>query len=100
MTYRYKLSEEAEWDVYESYIWFQRQKEGLGDIFLATLDAVEEAIVSNPTAYPIRYKKKVSAFVVDRFPYLILYVIEENTVDVISVFDTSQQPSKWKKRIR
>lgn len=71
MPYNYQLSEEAEEDVYEGYLWYEEQKTGLGEEFLAALDAAEIAIVSNPNTYQVRYKKKVRTFVVNRFPYLI-----------------------------
>ncbi len=100
MTYNYQLSEEAESDIYESYIWYEKQKNGLGEEFLRILDAAEQAIISNPKTYHIRYKKKIRAFVVDRFPYLILYTVNGSDVDVISVFNTNKHPKNWKKRVK
>ncbi|AWW32502.1 type II toxin-antitoxin system RelE/ParE family toxin [Echinicola strongylocentroti] len=100
MPYNYRLSEEAESDVYDSYLWYEKQKEGLGEDFLNALDAVEQAITDNPTTYRSRYKKKVRAFVVDRFPYQVLYVVNGNDIDVISVFNTNQHPERWKKRVK
>ncbi len=100
MPYNFRLSEEAESDVYDSYLWYDRQKKGLGEEFLDALDAAGQAITGNPTTYRIRYKKKVRAFVVDRFPYLVLYVINGNDIDVISVFNTNQNPKRWKKRVK
>lgn len=58
MPYNYQLSEEAESDIYDSYLWYEKQKGGLGEEFLDALGAAEQAIVSNPTTYRIRYKKK------------------------------------------
>lgn len=100
MPYNYRLSEEAESDVYDSYVWYEKQKEGLGEEFLDTLDTAERAISDNPLTYRIRYKKIVRAFVVDRFPYLVLYVVNGNDIDVISVFNTNQHPRRWKKRVK
>ncbi|MCC5938964.1 MAG: type II toxin-antitoxin system RelE/ParE family toxin [Lunatimonas sp.] len=100
MPYNYRLSEEAESDVYDSYLWYEKQKEGLGEDFLDALDAAGQAIISHPTTYRIRYKKKVRAFVVDRFPHLILYVVKGNDIDVVSVFNTNQHPRRWKKRVK
>jgi toxin ParE1/3/4 len=98
--YNYQLSEEAESDVYESYLWYEKQKAGLGEEFLEAVDAAKEAIISNPKTYRIRYKKKVRGFLVSRFPYLILYIISGNNIDVISVFNTHKQPKGWKKRVK
>ena len=100
MRYNYQLSEEAEWDVYESYLWYEKQKEGLGEEFLEALDAAKQSIVSNPKTYRIRYKRKVRAFVVTRYPYLVIYVVNGNDIDVISVFNTHKHPQGWKKRVK
>ncbi len=100
MAYNYQLSEEAESDVYKGYIWYEDKRENLGEEFLENLAQAKEAIISNPTTYRVRYKKKVRAFVVDRFPYLILYVVNGNDIDVISVFNTSQLPKRWKERVK
>lgn len=100
MPNNYRLSKEAESDVYDSYLWYENQKKGLEGEFLDALDAAGQAIAGNPLMYRIRYKKTVRAFVVDRFPYLVLYVVNGNDIDVISVFNTSQHPKRWKKRLK
>ena len=99
MIYNYRLSEEAERDVYESYLWYERQKKGLGEQLLETLDAAERAIINHPKTYRIRYKGKVRGFLVDIFPYMILYIVNGNNIDVISVFNTHKNPKDWKKRV-
>jgi plasmid stabilization system protein ParE len=99
MPFNYQLSEEAESDVYRSYLWYEKKKTGLGEEFLAALDAAKQVVVRNPKTYSVRYKKKVRAFVVDRFPFLILYIVDGNNIDVISVFNTNQHPKRWKKRV-
>ncbi len=43
MPLNYQLSEEAESDVYKSYLWYEKQKTGLGEEFLKELDAAEQA---------------------------------------------------------
>ncbi|MGL1886342.1 MAG: hypothetical protein OCD76_07485 [Reichenbachiella sp.] len=57
--YNYQLSEEAELDIEESYVWYESQREGLGEGFFARLDQAKVAIINNPKTYKIRYKKKV-----------------------------------------
>lgn len=100
MPYNYNLSSEAEDDMLEAYIWYKQQRSGLGEEFLESLDQARQSILQNPSTYRIRYKKKVRVFLVDRFPYLILYVLQKNEVNVISVFHTSRDPKVWKKRTR
>jgi hypothetical protein len=98
--YEYRLSKEAEIDVFEGYLWYENQRIGLGEEFLAALDAAEQIISKYPRSFQVRYKKKVRAFVLDRFPYLVFYVFNNPTIDVISVFNINQNPRKWKKRIK
>jgi toxin ParE1/3/4 len=100
MPYSYNLSLEAEDDILEAYVWYEQQKSGLGEEFLDGLEKARYSVLQNPATYRIRYKKKVRAFLVDRFPYLILYVLQKNDVNVISVFNTSRHPKVWKKRAR
>jgi len=99
MHYKYFLSEEAEFDVFESYIWYEKQKEGLGEEFLDALDSAETSICNNPLTYPVRHKKIVRAFIVDRFPYIIYYVIKKDVIYVISIFNTNQKPKIWRNRL-
>jgi len=67
MPYSYNLSHEAEDDILEAYVWYEQQKTGLGEELLESLDKARQSILQNPATYRIRYKKKVRAFLVDRF---------------------------------
>ena len=100
MPYNYSLSQEAEEDILEAYIWYEQQRAGFGEEFLESLDKAHQAIIQNPATYRIRYKKKVRAYLVDRFPFIILYALEKKDVNVISIFNTSRDPQTWKKRTR
>lgn len=99
MPYSLKIAQEAEDDILEAYVWYEKQNPGLGEEFLENLSQVYQAILRNPETYRFRFKK-VRAYVVDRFPYLILYILEVNDVKVIAVFNTSRNPKVLKKRIK
>lgn len=71
----YNLSKEAEDDLLEAYVWYEQRRAGLGEELLESLDKARQAIIQNPEIYRIRYKKRVRAFVVDGFPYLIQALI-------------------------
>lgn len=100
MPFNYRVSKEAEADIYESYVWYEEEQAGLGEEFLQSLDAAKKAILKDPNMYGVRYKKKIRGYVVDRFPYLILYIVDEKNINVISVFHTRQHPKTWKERIK
>jgi toxin ParE1/3/4 len=94
-----QLSEEAEEDLFESYVWYERKRSSLGDEFLSQIQKTLDTITNSPESYPIRYRKMVRAFVVDRFPFLILFIKKESLVEVISIFHTSRNPKIWKNRV-
>ena len=100
MDYEFRLSQEAERDVLNGYVWYEKKRKGLGEEFLEALDTAEKAIVSNPRAFPFRYKKKLRGFVVSRFPYLILYKVDKYKILVISVFNTRQNPERLEDSVR
>jgi plasmid stabilization system protein ParE len=56
-------------------------------------------IKQNPKASPVRYDD-VRTAVLDVFPFMIHYTIEEqnNKVIISAVFHTSLDPDSWKKR--
>lgn len=98
MQYDYRLSREAETDILNSYIWYEDQRHGLGEEFLDQLSIARDFILKNPLANKIRIRKEVRGYVTKRFPYIILYVVNENNIDVIAVFNTSRDPDILEKR--
>lgn len=44
MPYKYNLSQEAEDDMLEAYLWYEQQKTGLGEEFLESLDKAHQSI--------------------------------------------------------
>lgn len=93
------LSDEAEKDIEEAYLWYENQKTGLGEDLITELEKSFKKIQQNPTVYRVRYKKKVRGFLTPVFPYLILYSIDTN-IKIISVFHTHRQPKTLKKRVQ
>jgi plasmid stabilization system protein ParE len=88
----------AEQDIDEAYAWYEGRGQGLGDAFLRAVDARIAAILRNPEMCEVVYKQYRRA-IVRRYPYVILYRYESSTVTIYSVFQTSQQPRKWRRRL-
>ena len=86
--------------MFEAFTWYENKKQGLGEEFLTSVGNALQVIQRNPAAYRIRYKGKVRAILVDRFPYLVLYALDNRDIKVISVFNMSRSPEVWKKRIK
>jgi plasmid stabilization system protein ParE len=101
MQYKVILKPEAEKDLDEAIIWYEKQREGLGiDLLLHFEDALK-LIQSNPFLYAkvlFHFRKTL----MDKFPYAIYYAVNEqnNIVDVYAVLITSRSPKIFKKRIK
>jgi len=87
----------AEIDAKEAMLWYNDKLEGLGREFLLSLDAKINAIQRNPKQFPIKYKN-IRRALIDRFPYGIFYIIENETVYIIAIIHTKRNPTTWKKR--
>ena len=65
------------------------------------VDRLLESIRRNPRQFKIRYKKhKLRWGLLNRFPYKIVYLLQEDTVHVIAVTHAARHHSAWKRRIR
>ena len=88
-----KLSASAQRELEDSFDWYEEQSVGLGDRFAEVIYISLNSISNSPEAYN---KKKANnrAFVVDKFPFIIIYeyLKKENMVYVLHIFHTSRNP--------
>jgi len=97
MTRRFILRPRAEHDILSAFDWYELQRSGLGDEFLATLRQRLEAIRSFPESSPILHHD-IRRAVVARFPYLIFYVVRPSQVTVLAVLHHARNPAAWPRR--
>lgn len=97
MSYEVIFKEEADREVIDSYLWYEKQQPGLGEFFLREVEKHINIIKKNPQLYAIRHNNKRAA-VLRRFPYLIAYEQIENQIIVYAVFNTNQNPRKLRDR--
>lgn len=93
MRYSIALSEEAEEDISHAYQWYEEQRDGLGDEFTLEIETAFSSIKEAPEAYGFR-KRNVRGCVVNRFPYLILFIINVREIEVLSVFHMHRNPTE------
>ena len=92
MQYNITLSLEAEEDILIAYQWYEQQRKGLGDEFAGYLENSFLSIQSGPELYSFR-KKNIRGCLIKRFPYLVLFFIDDDNIRVISVFHTHRRPA-------
>lgn len=95
MRYSLKLSLDAEHDLFESYSRYESKMSGLGERFLLNIDNALDEIRENPKLFQVRFNKNVRGYTVSNFPYLILYILKNNSINVIAVLNTNRNPANW-----
>lgn len=101
MSYKLVLHKEAGQDIEEAIDWYSKQLDGLGNQFYAKLTDKLEKLKENPQLWSVRYDE-VHCVIVNVFPYLIHYIIEESEkkVVVLGVLHTSKDPDNWRIRTK
>ena len=89
----------AKKDIQEAARWYNNQQEGLGKRFTAEVRKNVRFIKQNPQASNVRYKN-VRTTVLNIFPYMIHYTIDENikTIIISAVLHASRNPKFWNSR--
>lgn len=89
----------AKQDIKEAAHWYNERQHGLGKRFTLHLRQKVNFIRQNPKAVAIRYDN-VRTAVLDVFPYMVHFVLDEEKqlVIVSAVLSTHQDPERWKER--
>ena len=97
MTRRVILRERAQNDVRSAFKWYESQRPGLGEAFLAAVQERLESIAAFPDAHRI-IRRRIRRAVVSRFPCLVFYVAKGDRVDVLAVLHHARDPADWPSR--
>lgn len=97
MKYRVIVRPGAEDDLKEAYSWYEDKRTGLGYEFLLQVGAGLNFIARNPTFHPIEYKG-TRKYLVKRFPYKIIYLLENERITVLAVIHGRRSPDLIKMR--
>jgi plasmid stabilization system protein ParE len=98
MKYKIIVRPEAEDDLKETFSWYEDKRTGLGYDFLLHVDAGINFINRNPEIHPIEYNG-TRKHLIKRFPYKIIYLIEEEKIIILAVIHGKRRPCLIKKRI-
>lgn len=99
MSFKVHLRPEAEADVEEAAIWYEKQRQSLGNEFLDEVLKSIKLISRNPKHYPVIYRQ-TRRMVIQRFPFNIYYRFEVDSIVVIAILHGSRDPNRWKERVK
>ncbi len=98
MSYQVDLKLEAHQDIFETMLWYESKRKGLGAEFYAEVEKVKNVLLTNADSFEIKYRRNVRWIQTDRFPYIVVYVINGNNVVILAVVSTYRHPKIWKGR--
>jgi plasmid stabilization system protein ParE len=97
MNIEFLQAAQAELD--DAFIWYETQQKNLGQQFISEFDTTVKRLSIFPLAYS-EIEKGVRRCLVKRFPYGILYGINENTIVIIAVAHLHREPNYWISRLK
>ena len=93
------ISASAEAELEESKLFYNRERKGLGDEFLDELESTFSFIEANPRILAVsRFNTRRCSL--DRFPFTIVYRIDNEVIEVVAVAHQKRRPEYWKKRVK
>ena len=88
---------EAASDVTSAREWYDTQRPGLGDDFVAALEHIIDLVTELPEAFPEIAAGHRRALL-GRFPYALYYRVDGQVVDVVACLHTRRTADSWRRR--
>jgi hypothetical protein len=96
---KFRFHPEALAEYADSALYYSDRVPGLGADFAAEIEASISAIQAAPLRSPL-LDDGVRRYLVRRFPYGLLYSIEDDGILILSVMQLSREPGYWRHRIQ
>ena len=93
------LTQDAQRDVDEAFLWYEEQSIGLGMEFIYCVDSKLSYLKLNTSLYQVVHKNNIKRAFISRFPFSIYYIDEAEIITVIAIIHQSRNPDTWKSRI-
>lgn len=88
---------EAESDIADAAVWYDRQEPGLGQDFLAKIESAIASAADNPFRYPcLRRRPEVRRVLTRRFPYRVFFIRRSGAIVVFRVLHGARHDREWK----
>ncbi|MES2779912.1 MAG: type II toxin-antitoxin system RelE/ParE family toxin [Bacteroidota bacterium] len=93
--YRLVVTEHAATELVESKKFYNKRVQGLGKEFEKEVISSLDSILAKPFTHP-EVETEIRKAVLKRFPFVILYTVENTVIVILHVFHTSRNPNIWK----
>jgi plasmid stabilization system protein ParE len=89
----------ARTELLEAFDWYEAHAPGLGEQFVAEIDAAVARIAANPLQFPSALRD-VRRARLHRFPYALFFRIDDPEIHVFACFHSNRDPKRWQTRSR
>ncbi len=89
---------EAEVELWDAVAYYEGKAPGLGLDFENEIENALQMIANQPDRWPLR-NDGTRRYLVHRFPYLIVYVHDNNQVWILAFAHCKRKPAYWQNRI-
>ena len=87
-------------ELYEAVVFYDIQRQGLGQEFAKEVEDTVERIKQNPEAWTtISPSRRARRCLTKRFPYGIIYQIRQDTLLIVAVWHLRRRPQAWQDRV-
>lgn len=95
-----EIRQEALQEVEAAFLYYENQVRGIGSKFLNALEEGYKLILSNPKAWTVieHGHPPLHRCLLRRFPYGLIYMLDEKKLIVVAVMHLARKPGYWKKR--
>lgn len=100
MSYSLEVRPAAVIDIESAAGWYETQEAGLGSDFVLTVIKAIESLPLNPLIYRLRDRRhNVRWLTLDRFPYKVVFQLQNDLVIVFAVLHVARRDRHWKQRV-
>jgi len=96
-SYRLVVDQPADVDITSAFEWYERERAGLGDVFLGELRETFDRVVAGPLSYQ-ELRSGIHRALTHRFPYAVYFLIDDDRIVVIAVLHARRDPAAWQRR--
>ena len=90
---------DAREDAREAHAWYAERSTAAAEAFLDELDRAGAAIVRNPL-YWGRYLFGTRFYRLKRYPYIVVYRVADERIQIIAVAHGRRRPGFWRTRLK
>lgn len=95
---QFRFHPEARTDFRQAIAWYRSRSPGVATEFRAEVSENIRAISEAPQCWP-KHIYGTRRFVLDRFPFSIIYLDDPDVVIIIAVAHSKRRPGYWKSRL-